>query len=344
MAFVSAVNQPERVFLSSNDDQSAPDTLGLWPLDNAKYSKFLIKLPTPILQPERAQLLRASIPNIETNLPDYQLIFWYARVNNKTNDLTFHNLRLLPSWLNYQDPWVVSTGLPVNRQIVNYLDFTTLLNAAATATDDPALNPFHVPGDITFTYNVANKLITAQGNDTANYNYYLVGYDYSGLTALQQQVQYQDPAGNARVAPVVEQITLNLRVGFNQPGINLVFAPTPTGFVDGLVEPYYGTNGTFIADSYANLVYSQNCIVLANFTQGSSLGSSGLHSVLATVPMAAPPLGVSLFSSPLVNWLTKLSKQIYEIEITLLDDNSQPFLLPNGAIVNIDLGFSYTKV
>jgi hypothetical protein len=344
MSFVSAINQPERVFLSSYDDYSLPRSSTLWPISGAKYNKFLCRLPNPVLMPERSQLLRAAIPNITLNIPDYSLVFWYARQNKSTFAITYHNIRILPSYMDPNDTsWVQTTGLPVNRQITSYSDLLSILNQAASATDDDVLNPYHVPGDITFSYNSTTQLFSFSGNSTSTYRYFPIGYNWTGLEANNANVLLRFPGQAPLSQPFVSEITLNLRVGFVQP------SNTAT---NGLVLPNraqeYGPSVNelivWIADSYADLVYSQNCIVLANYVQGSSVSSGGSRNILATVPMNAPPLGVSLFQAPLVNWLTKVAKEIYEIEITLLDDNGQPFLLPNSAVVNIDIGFSFTKI
>lgn len=345
MSFVSAVNQPERVFLSSYDDSSLPTSQALWPVDNAKYYKFLCKLPNPVLMPERSQLLRAAIPNITLNIPDYSLVFWYARQNKITGVLTYNNIRILPSFMDPNDTlFVQPSGLPVNRQITSYADLLTMLNQAAAATDISGFNPSHIPGDITFSYNSTTQLFSFSGTDTANYKYFPVSYNWTGLNAANQTVEL-NLGGRTVIQPYVSEITLNLRVGFVQSATSslstgLVLPNSSQQYIPGIGDELI----IWPADTYADLVYSQNCIVLANYVQGSSLTSSGARNVLATVPMNAPPLGVSLFQAPLVNWLTKIAKEIYEVEITLLDDNNQPFLLPNSAIVNIDLGFNFTKI
>lgn len=336
------MNQPERVFLNSFDDYSVPHAQQLWPIDNAKYNQFLVKLPNPILMPERSQLLRATIPNIQLNIPDYQLVFVYAKQDKITNAITYHNVRLLPSFLDPLDPtFVIPSGLPVNRQIVNYQDLLVLLNQAAGAVDDALLNPTHVQNDIVFAFDNLTRQFSFAGQDTANYLYFPVGYDWEGLDAYLNGILYRFPGQTPIPQPHIPQTTLNLRVGYVQTSSN---NPANGVVLPNRAQQYGPSENELLvwpADTFADLVYSQNCYVLANYVQGSSLGSGGQRNLLATVPLAAPPLGVSIFNAPLVNWLTKIAKEIYEIQITLLDDNYQPFLLPNSAIVNVDLGFSY---
>lgn len=348
MAFVSAVNQPERVHINSADDPTDTGIFELWPRPNEKYNEFIARFRTPILQPERSQLLRATIPNIVLNIPDFQLVFWYARFpQGSTNfsDITYHNVRILPSWISPTDPWAVSTGLPINRQLVNYQDFVQILNQAAAATDDSIRNPYHVPGDIVFSYDPTTRLISATPQDVATYEYYLLGYNNPLLDTLNRDVKlYNFDSGVPSRQPSVSQLDLNLRVGYCGGGTSLRFLEG-TNFVyyPGFIEAN-STGNVFIANTYGDLVYSQNVYLLANYAQGSGLGSGGQHNIIATIPVAAPPLGVASFSAPLVNWLTRISKEIFEIKLTMLDDNYQPFLLPNNAIVSIELGFSYDKI
>lgn len=334
MQFISAVNQPERVHLSSNDDSTDTGVFTLWPLENEKFYQFQNRLLTPILAPERSQLLRATIPNIQLNIPDYQLVFWYVREDISGNK-TYHNVRILPSWFSPTNTWVVTTGLPVNRQLVNYQDFVQVLNQASSATDDAIYNPYHIPNDIVFTYDAVTRLISVVPQDTATYQYYLLGYNHPLLNTLNEDVlTYDSNTGIPSRQPSIPQISLNLRVGYSGGGTVANDYEIPPNSIDNII----------IANTFANLVYSQNVYLLANYAQGSGLSSGGQQNIIATIPIQAPPLGVASFSAPLVNWLTKIAKEIFEIQLTMLDDNYQPYLLPNTAIVSIELGFSYLRV
>lgn len=325
--FVSAVNQPERVFLSSFDDQSfVVQTEYNAGLPNrvlaTTYDRFRIQLPTAILEPERCQLLRASIPNAQVTIPDYQLTFWYARVNTTGPPVTqYLNVRWFPSY------WTGATGgVPVNRIVANYADLLSLMNTAAAATDISGQNPYHVPGDISFSYDALTRKFSFQGL-TTGYAYYEVGYNDPQIKALTANMKY-----GTYPVPFVQDTTMNLRLGFTSP------------IVDEDVIIANNVNEPFVAESWADLVYTQNVILLANIIPGSSLGSGGQHNVLASVPINAPPLGVGNFTAPMVNWLTKVMKEIYEIEIVMLDDNYQPYRVPNNAVVNVEMGFSYLKL
>jgi len=71
----SFVNQPTRIFLSSDNDTSTPRT--------GAYNQFSITFQTPILGARRAQLLRCTIPNASATgvtIPDYMTEFWYYQL------------------------------------------------------------------------------------------------------------------------------------------------------------------------------------------------------------------------------------------------------------------------
>jgi len=330
MAFVSAVNQPERVFLNSNDDNTPPTEalIAGEGLAGNGFSKFTCRLPTPILNPKRTQLLRAAIPNAQVNIPDYDLIFWYFAipVAPAPQVPVLRNVRIFPS--NYQG---ATGGCAVNRQLASYADLVTLLNQSAAATDTSG-NPYHVAGDITFAYDANTKKISWQGTNIG-FAYAQAGYNDPQVEVDRFNVRYT--AGGA-VQPTLSETNLNLRSGFTFYDTE---ASNPNTF---LVT--YPSGTPVVAPSWANLVYSQCVYMFANIVAGSGMGSGGQHNLLSVVPMNAPSLGVSLYQAPMVNWLTKVPQEIYEITIYMLDDNYQPFVVPNNAIVNIEMGFSYVNL
>ena len=311
--FVSAVNQPNRVYLSSYDDQSE-DVRGA-----LTYNNFRLLLPTPILEAAKAQLLRASIPNAQVSIPDYQLTFWYIRYDPLTPTVPeYRCIRFYPStWQG------VTNGCPVNRLIANYQDLVTMLNQAASATEDVALNPLFTQNDVSFAYDGTTRKISMTGL-TAGFTYAMAGYNDPGVQLLQNDIYLA--AGIPQ--PQLPGKTLNLRVGYSVPG-TIRFLPT---VADGV---------PIVADSWGDLVYSQNVLLLSNIVPGSSVGSGGQHNILASVPVAVPPLGVGQYSAPLVNWMSRIMKNIYEIQIVMLDDNYQPYNVPQNAVVNVELGFVY---
>ena len=311
--FVSAVNQPSRVYLSSGDDQTEEG------FNATRYSQFIIQLPTPVLNAAKVQLLRASIPNAQVSIPDYQLEFWYIRYDPLTPTTPeFRCIRFYPSTFTGN-----TNGCPVNRLIANYQDLTAMLNQAASAADDPALNPLFTQNDVSFAYDGTTRKISMTGL-TAGYTYAIAGYNDPGVANLMEDI-YLAPGVQQ---PYVLTKTLNTRAGFCFPGTSGRMTPVAQGT-------------PIVAESWGDLVYTQNVVLLANIVPGSSVGSAKQHNILAAVPINAPPLGVGQYSAPLVNWMTRIMKEIYEVNIQMRDDNNQPYYVPNNAIVNVELGFVY---
>ena len=96
-----------------------------------------------------------------------------------------------------------------------------------------------------------------------------------------------------------------------------------------------------VANSYADLVYSQNCYVYSDIVSGSAYSSDSKAQLLCTIPMNAPTLGVSFYNAILNNPLTKIINDIYEMNFFFYTDTGQPFVFPNSAIVNMEIGFTF---
>ena len=174
-----------------------------------------------------------------------------------------------------------------------------------------------------------------------------------------------------RAQPYRINRTLNLRLGFTWNGLTsgLIFpinadnligqngaASLLVSFLNRLrPSPDYFTvlsspllNATnpstailYTADSYANLVYTNTVSIYADFTGGSTYDSITNTQLLACVPMNASNLGVTFYNATLNCPLTKISDQIYEIEIRMLTDTGAPYSIPNSCIVSLELALTY---
>jgi hypothetical protein len=338
--FRSRVNQPERVFLNSSDDARTQANVG--------FSDFQALFRTPILAAKRAQLLRATIPNCQINIPDYQLVFWYYNLPTATtvpSAATLKAVRLYPS--SYIAPAALGAAFTKNRYFSDPADFVTQLNTAASAAgDNVTYNPFWTAGDITFTYNASTKQISITGN-TAGRFYAPAGWNdpvVSAAAAGGTITMLNAVGGATTVQPLLAQYTLNLRVGYAMSG--LAFANQGTqglsAYAD-LTNRAYANAVAIPTDSFPNLVYSQCVYMYADFVSGSGLGSNSTYNILAVVPSNAPQLGVIQYTALTLNWMTKIAQDIYEITIFMRDDANQPFVLPDSAQVNVELAIGYNE-
>lgn len=135
-AVKSRVNQPERLLIRSDDDITNANTAG--------FFQFQVNLPTPVLDAKRCQIIRCTIPNVQLQLPDYQLVFWYYNLPTATTTPTnayLKAVRLFPSY--YQAPAGLAYTPTKNRYITDPNDLVSLLNTAASAGGDAvAVNPY----------------------------------------------------------------------------------------------------------------------------------------------------------------------------------------------------------
>jgi hypothetical protein len=173
--------------------------------------------------------------------------------------------------------------------------------------------------------------------------------------------------------PYQEYRTLNLRLGFTWNGLitqiagffpvniegiqGIITAPSVItsyynrlrpvpDYIEQAVPPLLSATTPYqvtfyTADSYANLVHTNTVSLYADFTGGSTYDSMANTQLLACIPMNASNLGVTFYNTTLYCPLTKISDQIYEIEIRMLTDVGAPYNIPNSAIVSLELALTY---
>jgi hypothetical protein len=338
--FKSRVNQPSRLFLNSNNDVSNPASFG--------FNSFSINLQTPVLNPTKLQLLRATIPNAVQNIPNYQLQFWYYRLPTATTAPTNALLRCVRLYPSDYIPPSGYTNFTENRYVLDPSELVTLLNAAAsTGGDDTSYNPYWTVGDVVFSYSSTSKQISVTGQGSGVF-YAIAGYNDPLVLAAQAgngaagTIRLNSFNGSDLIQPTVPQFTLNLRCGYAMSGQSI--APqNNTG------NPRYAniTNTAFanavpiVADSYPNLVYTGSVYLYSDIVAGSSMGSNNEHNLLAVIPNNVPQLAIINYVAATLTWLNRIPDTIYQINVQMFDDANQPFTLPDSAIVNVELGIGY---
>lgn len=97
--FSSALFQPERISLCSNDDiqpssqlpgvneQTKPYNPATGHYPSEYFSNFRIRLQRPLRNVKSLQLLSATIPNATTNIPDSQTFFWWYKLRNVADSI-----------------------------------------------------------------------------------------------------------------------------------------------------------------------------------------------------------------------------------------------------------------
>lgn len=339
----SAVNCPERLALNSSDD--------VVNANQAQYSQFQINLQTPVLDPKRCQLIRATIPNIQLQLPDWGgLCFFYWALATATSVPTILNLRCVRLYPSY---YIAPSGFTTfvrNRYITDPSDFVVLLNQAAGASGDSiTYNNYWLASDITFSWDNTKKQITFVGN-TASTFYAPVGYNdpilatvLNGTAANLITMPNANNISNTTFQPQQPQYTLNLRVGYAMSGTSRgiqSFGAGQSAYAD-ITNVAFANTVSVPVDSFPNLVYTNTVSIYLSFISGASLTSNNRHNLLAVVPIQSNSLQVNNYIAATSNLLTRLSQTINNITVELVDDANQPYVLPDSAETTIELSFSY---
>jgi hypothetical protein len=337
----SRVNCPERLSLTSDDDVTN--------MNNPYFSQFQINLATPVLDPQRCQLIRATVPATQLQLPDWGgLCFWYWKLPTATTVPTSAYLKCVRL---YPSSYVALSGFTAftrNRYINDPSDLVTLLNQAAGAGgDDVTYNVYWSSAEVTFSYSTTTKQITFVGNSSGSF-YAPAGYNDPIVATIQAGTAGTRPVmpnatSGTTAQPQVEQYTLNLRVGYAMSGNargSQSFGAGQTAYANS-TNVAYAYNVAVPVDSYPNLIYTNNVYLYASFMAGASLTSNNRHNLLACCPITVGAFGVAQYVAATSNLLTKLSQTIQNIVIELRDDADQPYTLPDNAQVSLEVSFSY---
>ena len=263
-----------------------------------------------------------------------------------------------------------------NRTFQNYADLVAALNYCASQNPGNC----SIPGDVSFQYNpVLNKIVMIPNpaEITAGYYYLPCGYEDPNIATFMSSQALINFLGigatTARSFEFHPGYTLNSRLGYTWNGLfqnpfslsdafsDLAFqgslyyylrrkdpeflpGPPPAPYLPG-----WGNNSiTF--NSYCDLVNTSCVRIYTDFTFGSTQDSLGslntesqpvLQGLLSIVPVNASNLGVGFYQNNFSNPLTKIPQNITEIGITLLNDQGQPYLLPNSATVLLELAVDY---
>ena len=358
--YKSKVYQPDFVSVSSKDS-TAPSP------NPFTYSGFSVRLARPCLNVKKIRLLRASVPTPLPSLPNSTLFFWYYRYPNASVPTTVASLsannlyfvRLQPSWV---PPEVVGLQYAYNRTFTDYSDLVAELNIATT-NEWLTLQGVQqwISGDITFGYDSRFNKITVTGNNSA-YTYIIAGQNDKNIQTVYNTIIY--PAIGIYV-PVTgffglpnpkSTTSLNSRLGFTWTGNNLnTIGPGGTNLTNDFYNmirpvpystgwpqaPYPSNTRTMYAQTYANLVNTQNITILVDWVGSSSQDSAGGGGILAVVPLNTANNAVGFYTNLAADFLEKIPQQIHEIRVSFQDDAGNDLNLPNTATVALDIGFSY---
>ncbi len=349
---MSSVNQPERVtFDSINDPQQS---------SGGATNTFVNYFVPSILAPSSISLLRAAIPLVGSpNIPNYQLVFYYYAVPNSTTVPTAANLRAVRLYPSNYIPPNGFTAFTRNRFVTNGADLVSLLNtAAATGGDSVTYNKLWNANDVTFQWNNITQTISWTGNavgsfySNAGWNDPAVIASQNALVAGANSISTFNIDSSITVQPQLIETTLNLRLGYAQSG-----TATPDGtFGAGVIAGYgafsplnantsgrsFPNNVAVPSDTYPNLVLTQCIYIYCDFIVG--IGQPTRRNLMAIIPVDVPQFGVIQYTPTTASKFRRIPAEIYQMRLTLLDDNSAPFSIPDSANFNAEFQIHYDEV
>jgi hypothetical protein len=361
---VRTVNQPDRVSWNSNSDANRST-------DGAS-NKFQVQLNTPLLEVEEIQLLRATIPQVGSPIPSYQLVFWYYELPTATTvptDAHLYCIRFSPFGTMPTLPTGQTTSLfnpttPITSLTGGLTELVTLLNLASTTGDNVNINGYWKANAI--TWSLVNGVITFRGNNAglfytpAGWNDPLViATNTYGIASQSPSGKfyplYSSPASDPtkyqlRRNEFVRGYTLNQRLGYALSG-------TSPGPFYNIIQPYgnfayanqyniaFPNGVNIVAGTQPNISGSSIVSIYAGFSGygGSSTAGNRLN-LLAVVPLDTISAYNNFTGVGLKAPLYKVINDIYALDVELRDENDQPYLVPDAFNVNLEIGFKYKNV
>ena len=238
-----------------------------------------------------------------------------------------------------------------NRTFQGYSDLIGSLNVCCTNTETAT-----IPNDITFTFNDLLNKVQFIGNDT-NYYYMPCGYLDPNIPVALTMPQFLSTLPYPASQVYVNQYSLNLRLGFTWNGIftnPFTLDPYATLTIpqqlyyylrkkdpDAAIFPIVWNPNVLTANSYGDLVNTSCVKIYCDFIYGSTQDSLGNGGLLSIVPVNTTNLGVGFYQNNFNNPLEKIPKVITEIGIRMVNDQGQPYYLPNSATVLLELALEY---
>jgi hypothetical protein len=370
--------QPERIFINAlNDTDLVKSSVSQ---DEEAYSAIRVKFPRPALNIKTMELISAQIPIPSVNIPDTETTFFYYRVghdgtNNAPSALNYadlHFVRLLPSY--YKKEFFTAVNAAAygfNRTFSDYADLASELakSCLKDPTSDNSLT-YHIPGDISLTYDSNLNRFRMIGNNTytsSTFTYYYIGAGTHDPNVATLQAYLKSITTGDQITPGFPgqpfQLyrTLNLRlgwgwdgvnrnvstIGIDATGINLSllnrFRPLPTT-VSELEDLTVVIANHFLyntADSFGDLVYSSVCSIYTDCIGSSTTDTNRDTGLLATIPLNTANLGVAFWSSGFTRPLTKITENLYDITLEFRTDTGQPFYFCNSSVLTLELSLTY---
>ena len=138
-SYRSFIYQPERISLNSRQSLKNPALVDGLQFQSDYYNSFMCELKSPLLRVKSIELLRATIPNALTSIPNSETIFYYYRVGStgapdylpdysQLDVDHIHMVRLLTNYVYSPDNYANPAVLGFNKTFEDYDDLVNELN------------------------------------------------------------------------------------------------------------------------------------------------------------------------------------------------------------------------
>lgn len=320
-------------------------------------NSFVNDMNTAVINPKRLTLIKATIPAATLQIPDYSLIFFYHKLVSSTtvpSAATLQAIRLFPR--NYIAPSGLLYTPTLNRFVTGGADLVDLLNTAAandSSLTGAGCNPLFIANDIEFTWNSTKNQITFRGTSSTSFYCPAGNLDPAIAADLASTpiLMANAVGGGSTVQPYVPGVTLNNRVGYCLSGLTTNNQGTPGNPLYACLtnRPVVGgasaTTNAVPVDNFPNLIYTGNVYLYTSIVMNSGNAGNNANNknLLAVIPMTdVPNFGYVQFQ-PNNNavYATKLPETINRVDIQLLDDANQPYLIGDNAFVSVLFGLNY---
>jgi hypothetical protein len=190
-----------------------------------------------------------------------------------------------------------------NRNFTSVSDLLDQLNTDATNQNKP----------VSFTFNTTTNRVSV-----------VIGGGLGEPVAVSPRSSYDLAPGN--VNALKNRFGLNTRLGFPYNGL--------TGQLGG---------GTYTGTFLPNLIRSHVIYVLANMAMNDSLSTDGLRTCIAKIPVNSSYGGLTIYAPAELNFSRVVTNTLQNIQISLLDDNYQPYNLNIEEPTELEIFFRYNN-
>jgi hypothetical protein len=112
--------------------------------------------------------------------------------------------------------------------------------------------------------------------------------------------------------------------------------------------PYVGLSGstggaTYVGTFLPNLIRTRVIYVLTNFSMNDSLSTDGLRTCIAKIPVNSSYGGITIYAPAELNFSRVVQTTLQNIQVSLLDDNYQPYQLTIEEPTELEIFFRYVE-